>query len=571
MKQVIEFAKAKNILSTKIAQNLSLNKQKALILQYMLRSFLQGNGELSVCNILSDLFSKNDFAYLHELKYIQDLLDDGLVVYGALNTINNSSLELLNSTISLSTYFLKFLEFGLNDEQADEQILAYNDHLEYLNDQFHRIDLYQNLAKNTMFDLGVGTIKEKIKIFEDKIAKKIALTNETLQVEKLLNQHELNEKEKLIFLALLKEEYTAESESIRELNSLISLISFDNYEKIKNRNLLQIDSKLIQSGLIDYEEMVSAFGGITRSYYINEDILELILNPNKNKKKQKNTLKNLVANQEIFELITPTTSLDDVVMNDTTRKLLNDLLKQVDKSVVVKLKQWGIKKNTKKIEAKILLFGPPGTGKTMTANSLAKSLKKSILSFDCSKILSKYVGESEQNVRRIFDTYNDICKKTRIEPILLLNEADQFLSSRMEIAGNGADKMHNQMQNIFLEQIEKFEGILVATTNFLESLDIAFSRRFDYKIEFKKPNFKQRLALWKKLLPKNAEFEENFDTKVLANYPLSGGQIVLVIKNTALKVAIKEKSIFTLNDFISTIQAETSSAFGEKNPMGFAN
>ena len=111
-----------------------------------------------------------------------------------------------------------------------------------------------------------------------------------------------------------------------------------------------------------------------------------------------------------------------------------------------------------------------------------------------------YVGESEKNVRAIFDKYYDLRKKSKTEPILLLNEADQFLSARTTSSASGSEKMHNQMQNIFLEQIERFDGILIATTNLLESLDKAFSRRFNYKIEFKKPNLKQRLQLWEKTI-----------------------------------------------------------------------
>ena len=77
-----------------------------------------------------------------------------------------------------------------------------------------------------------------------------------------------------------------------------------------------------------------------------------------------------------------------------------------------------------------------------------------------------------------FDDFKELSIKAKVEPILLLNEADQFLSSRSEGQGSSADKMHNQMQNIFLEQIEKFEGILIATTNLLGNIDKAFSRRF---------------------------------------------------------------------------------------------
>jgi len=103
-----------------------------------------------------------------------------------------------------------------------------------------------------------------------------------------------------------------------------------------------------------------------------------------------------------------------------------------------------------------------------------KSMKKRVLSFDCSKILSKYVGESEKNVRNMVDKYKELSLKTKSQPMLLLNEADQFLSSRSIEANSGVDKMHNRMQNIFLEQIEKFDGILVATTKLLETIDPVF-------------------------------------------------------------------------------------------------
>ena len=132
----------------------------------------------------------------------------------------------------------------------------------------------------------------------------------------------------------------------------------------------------------------------------------------------------------MFELISTTKSLDDVVLNDKTKETLDALLKQVDKNVINRLRQWGIKDKKKGIEAKIIFYGVAGTGKTLTALALARSLKKEVLSFDCSKILSMYIGESEKNVRSIFDKYYELRTQTKSEPVLLLNEADQFLSAR---------------------------------------------------------------------------------------------------------------------------------------------
>ena len=362
-------------------------------------------------------------------------------------------------------------------------------------------------------------------------------------------------------------EYVGELDANRDTNNILGIISRDEFERIKNKTLLDNGSKLIENELIDYDETLSNFGGFSRTFYITDEILQSIMHPKNDKKSTKIALETLVKEQEIFELIEPTTNIEDVVLNEKTKELLEIILKQVDKKVLSRLSSWGIK-TRKNVDAKIIFYGPAGTGKTMSALSLAKSLKKSVLSFDCSKILSKYVGESEQNVRKIFDTYKEICDKSKSEPVLLLNEADQFLSTRIE-SGNGVDKMHNQMQNIFLEQIERFNGVMIATTNFLQSFDVAFARRFDYKIEFKKPDFAARLMIWRKVLPESASFEEKFDIKRLAEFELSGAQIILVLKNTALKVAVRDDGIFTMSDFESEIKREMASNFGEDKKVGF--
>ena len=291
------------------------------------------------------------------------------------------------------------------------------------------------------------------------------------------------------------------------------------------------------------------------------------MHPKSSSQAKKMKLKSIVKNSEIFELIEPNSDLSDVVLNEKTKDLIGAILSQLDKKVQNRLANWGIKAS-KGVDAKVIFYGPPGTGKTMSALSLAKSLKKQVLSFDCSKILSKYVGESEQNVRKIFDSYREICDKTKSAPVLLLNEADQFLSARSDVNVSGSEKMHNQMQNIFLEQIEKFQGVLIATTNFLQSLDHAFSRRFDYKIEFKKPSFNERVQIWQNGLPKNARFEKAFSVEDLAKYELSGAQIVLVMKSTALKTAISQSGIFTLECFVNEIKTELSSAFGDDKKVG---
>jgi SpoVK/Ycf46/Vps4 family AAA+-type ATPase len=382
--------------------------------------------------------------------------------------------------------------------------------------------------------------------------------------------NDLNDQEQTLFLALLKEEYSGGDGSMRDMNALIELISNDDYEKIKYRSLLEESSPLVSKGLVDYDEVLTPFGGINRNFYIPDEVLYKISHPTKKKTNMgKIKLDTIIKDQEMFELISTNKTLDDVVLNDKTKETLNALLKQVDKNVVNRLKQWGIKDKKKGIEAKIIFYGVAGTGKTLTALALAKSLKKEVLSFDCSKILSMYIGESEKNVRNIFDKYYELRSETKSDPVLLLNEADQFLSARSAGGMSSSDKMHNQMQNIFLEQIERFDGILIATTNLLENLDKAFSRRFNYKIEFIKPNKTQRIKLWEKLLPPTLPLSDDFELEELAKYELTGGQIELVIKNTAYKIAVSDEPIFKVEDFKEQITKEQKGQFDGETKVGF--
>ena len=567
MKYLIDFLQ-KPASKTQIYSLLKLNENETKILQFLTKNYIEGSPINSVFSILSTTFEESGYGFLIYLDDIKNLLNLGYITQN-INMFSkskqNTKLSLLHSEIELSEYFLSVLECGIIKTTLPE-ITKYDDELKYLEDQFLLVNLYKKKLNSQSKDIRMK-LDEKIEKLTNIITQRVNLTKINLSVEQLFKKYSLSQEEKIIFLALLKEEYSNEDEILRDFNTLVSMISKDEMHKLKNRTLLEENAKLMSLGLIDYDEILGTTS-INKSYFICEDVLYSIMHPQKNDKKTKKAmLENIVKESEIFELIEPNTDIDDVVLNPKIKEVLNSILKQLDKDVINKLSSWGIK--TKKgIDAKIIFYGPAGTGKTMSALSLAKSLKKQVLSFDCSKILSKYVGESEQNVRKIFDTYKSICKEAKIEPVLLLNEADQFLSSRMESGTSSADKMHNQMQNIFLEQIERFEGVLIATTNFLQSLDSAFSRRFDFKIEFKKPNFNERLIIWQKIMPENANFEENFSFNELAKFELSGAQITLVLKNTALKVAVRDDDVFTLKDFIDEIKKEQISAFDSDKKVG---
>ncbi|EEL0830461.1 ATP-binding protein [Campylobacter jejuni] len=560
----------KNIEDTQIYKELKCAKNEALILRELCRNYVVSISSINAFTLLSTIFGNDKYLYLDALEDLKKLIERGFVNQNSSffkslenNKTQTLTLALLQSELSLSEYFLEFLEAKprLNFEKQE----AYADYLEYLKDEFARIQLYERLSfiQKSAYN---SEIKNQIKLYEKHIKERLKKSKFYNVLADIFKEYNLEHKEQIIFLALLKEEYALSNESSisREMNSLLSLISENDLERHKNKKLLQENAPLLN--LIEYDEYLNAFGDISKSFFIIDEILQRIINfePKQSKKIK---IESVLKDQDIFELIEPSADINDIIMPENTKELLENILKQQDKKVLERLHSWGIKSN-KNIEAKIIFYGPAGTGKTMSALAMAKSMKKSVLSFDCSKILSKWVGESEQNVRKIFDTYKNIVQTCKQSPILLLNEADQFLSTRVD-GSSGSDKMHNQMQNIFLEQIERFSGVIIATTNFLESLDSAFSRRFDYKIEFKKPDFKDRLKIWEKFLPKKALFEKDFDINILSNYELSGAQILMVVKNTALKVAVSQDGVFKMQDFIESIQKELNSSFDKSKIVGF--
>ncbi|EPU4139744.1 ATP-binding protein [Campylobacter coli] len=570
MVRLKEFLSLKNIEESQIYKELKCSKNEALILRELCKNYVISISSINAFTLLTGIFGSEKYSYLDTLEDLKRLIERGFINQNSgffknieSNKSQNLILSLLQSELSLSEYFLEFLEAKprLNLDKKE----AYGEYLEYLKDEFMRVELYERLSfirSSTYSD----ELKAQIKLYEKHIKERLKKSKFYNILADIFKEYSLEYKEQIIFLALLKEEYTLSNENSvsREMNSLLSLVSENDLERHKNKKLLQENAPLLN--LIEYDEYLNAFGDISKSFFIIDEILQRIINfePKQSKKIK---IESVLKDQDIFELIEPSTDINDIIMPENTKELLENILKQQDKKVLERLHSWGIKSN-KNIEAKIIFYGPAGTGKTMSALAMAKSMKKSVLSFDCSKILSKWVGESEQNVRKIFDTYKNIVQTCKQSPILLLNEADQFLSTRVD-GSSGSDKMHNQMQNIFLEQIERFSGVIIATTNFLESLDSAFSRRFDYKIEFKKPDFKDRLKIWEKFLPKKALFEKDFDINILSNYELSGAQILMVVKNTALKVAVSKDGVFKMQDFIESIQKELNSSFDKSKIVGF--
>ena len=398
MKYLVDFLENKSVEKTEVFSHLKCTVEEAKILRLLTQKFLQSQEDVIVADLLQELYGTENYSYLNYFSEIKTLLELGWITHHSFTPIKISELshlELFNIPVALTSIFMKLLEEG-SLEMTLPDIKPYADHLEYLQDQFFRIELYQKMSiirhNGNDHSLGINRIQNKLDLLEKRIDERIVQTSQDVVLDRFFKQKKLTPKEQVIFLALFKEEYSATEGNLREMNSLIDLISFDDYERIKNRALLEDGARLINEEVIDYEEMLNPFGGISRAFYIVDEVLQSIMHPQKKKKVRKLKLDMLIKEQELFELVEPNTSLENVVLNALTEQTLQNLMRQLDREVIVRLHDWGIKDKKSGIDARIIFYGPPGTGKTLTAHSLAKSLKRQVLSFDCSKILSAVFG-----------------------------------------------------------------------------------------------------------------------------------------------------------------------------------
>ena len=316
------------------------------------------------------------------------------------------------------------------------------------------------------------------------------------------------------------------------------------------QKIYQNDFKIIKDKILEINE---------ESRFVNDPEIEM------NKtfyfklfkvKKQKKEFSSSLVNYIPCKKINQTLFLDERIKKD-----IDLIAKTIDKknykNIIKELKQYNLSSG---IVA--LFYGYPGTGKTATAYYLSKISKRDVLQVDISNIRDKFVGESEKRLKAIFKEYERAKKELKHEPILLFNEADALIGKRMDTR-NSVDVMNNTMQNILLEELEKFEGIFIATTNLIENMDDAFNRRFLYKIEYQKPSKNVRKNIWLNRLPQSSEFIDE-----IISYELTGGEIENIARKVLLDSILNQKEI-KVEDIKTLIEKETSFKMENSASVGF--
>ena len=214
----------------------------------------------------------------------------------------------------------------------------------------------------------------------------------------------------------------------------------------------------------------------------------------------------------------------------------------------------------------ILLYGAPGTGKTESVFQLARKNNRVVLMADASSIRSKWVGETEKNIKKLFKDYKQAMETCDQIPILLFNEADAILGSRRPVSDR-VEQMENTLQNILLQELENFEGIFIATTNLEENLDPAFDRRILYKVKFTAPTDEMRASIWKDKLP---DMSEDLVSYVNDRFKLTGGQIDNVAKKVEVSRLLDPNTSITSEYLTLLAEEEVSLRSGKhRRPIGF--
>ncbi len=305
-----------------------------------------------------------------------------------------------------------------------------------------------------------------------------------------------------------------------DLEDLVEELYHDNKDRLK----VQKDFKSGQNTLLEQELIEISEGGFFGSSQVklaeNGKILFLgedaDLTDSSNKSKEQISVDDIKHKNLYYapDLESQVSFLRDSLSEDKFKLLQERLSKQALPSGVA-----------------AIFYGSPGTGKTETVYQLAKATGRDVIQVDISQMKTCWYGESQKLVKGVFSKYRRALKNNKLAPILLFNEADAIFGRRSENPEHSVDKTDNAIQNIILEEIEKLEGILIATTNLASNLDPAFERRFLFKICFEKPTIEAKALIWKDKL---SSLSEEQARELAGNYDFSGGEIDNIVRKVTM-------------------------------------
>lgn len=250
---------------------------------------------------------------------------------------------------------------------------------------------------------------------------------------------------------------------------------------------------------------------------------------------------------DLAEQMVPNADWDDIVLPSDTERQLKEVAARVKYRGTV-YEDWGFEERFSRGTGVVTLFaGPSGTGKTMAAEIIANDAGMDIYKIDLSSVVSKYIGETEENMERIFDAARDS------NAILLFDEADAVFGQRAGVS-DATDRYANAEVNYLLQRIETYDGIVLMTTNYESNIDDAFMRRIHQTVSFQRPEKAARKAIWQVTFPEETPTED-IDYEFLAQLELTGGNIRNVAQ-TAAVLGAEDGMVVRMRHIVKAIQRE---------------
>jgi hypothetical protein len=373
-------------------------------------------------------------------------------------------------------------------------------------------------------------------------------------IKEIFDNEDLIELEKVIlFYIIAYYQY-----GVQEFDLDLILEYFDDESNLHFRFKQRIStekSKLFTDGYLDFEVP----GFIDFSIVLPGEKLKKHINYDVNKS-EKTTF-----STKYSTLIAPETlEITNLYFNSDTQKSIDEILLLTSNSFSEVMRRF--EDNAINPGLSMLYYGMPGTGKTELVKQIAKLNNRILLLVDVASIKSKWVGESEKNIKRVFNEYRQAMKFYDETPILFFNECDALISKRNYVQSS-VDQMNNTMQNILLQELEDFKGIFIATTNLIHNIDKAFDRRILYKLYLDEPENETRFKILKSHFP---HYSDTLLLEISTKNNLTGGQIQNLKRKFLVEQILFKNVESTEENFRNYVDNELNFRKNKKRSIGFS-
>ncbi|MFC7524732.1 ATP-binding protein [Parapedobacter sp. GCM10030251] len=323
--------------------------------------------------------------------------------------------------------------------------------------------------------------------------------------------------------------------------TVLFIIAGDDFEKrINVQRQLMGESQLIKQGVIYLEAVKESEPPMSGRLIITPEWLSKLLLGKK--------LRPVFGPDFPAKPISTLLEWPDLVIADKTRQQLADIRTWLRHNAAL-VDQWEMQRVIKP-GYRVLFYGPSGTGKTLTATLLGKEFNREVFRIDLSQVVSKYIGETEKNLEKIFQ------RAENQDWILFFDEADALFGKRSNVQSSH-DRYANQEVAYLLQRVEDFPGLVILASNFKNNIDKAFMRRFNAVVHFPMPGVAERFKLWQTIIPAKGMLPDNMPLKEVAEkYELSGSAIVQAVHYAALQAFSKAAHFIEKDDLLAGIRRE---------------